>query len=121
MTNDEILNQYIESCEIIKKTLDSGDYKTGNKEGKKLIKVFKYLEKNVEQAKTILPQLFNEENINTRITSAAHCIALNIFVEESAKLLEIEAQNDNNGIFGFDAEMTLKVWREEGKLEVYQK
>lgn len=37
MENSEITEQYKESCSIIYKTTLNGDYKTGNKEGKKEI------------------------------------------------------------------------------------
>lgn len=91
------------------------------KERKKLVKVFKYLENNIEQAKVILPSLFYSENVVLRTKIAAHCLALSINVYEAEKVLELDAKNEDNGIFGFNAERTLKVWIEGGKLEVYQK
>ena len=121
MSNDEILNHYIESCDIIYSTELTGDYKNGNKEGKKLIKIFKYLENNVEQAKEIFPKLFSSNNFVLRATIAAHCLALNIYIKEAEEIFEIDSENLTIGIYRLNAEMTLKVWREEGKLEVYQK
>ncbi len=121
ITPESVINQYIESCMILKETTLSGDYKRGNKEGKKIIKIFKLLENNVDIAKIALPSLFTHDNVVTRTKAASHCIALDIFINEAEKILENVANDKANGIFGFNAEMTLKVWREQGYLKVYEK
>ena len=51
----------------------------------------------------------------------AHCLSLRICVDEAEKVLEKAAEDKNNGIFSFNAEMTLKVWRENGYLKMYPK
>ena len=93
MSPQEIIEQYVETCSILKETTLSGDYKKGNKEGKK--------------------------NVVTRTKSAAHCLSLKIYIDEAEKVLKEIAADKNNGIFGFDAEMTLKIWYEHGYLKVY--
>ena len=102
-----------------KATLE-GDYKTNNKEGKPILQIFKFLEKNKELASVTLPLLFTNRNIVTRTRAATHCLALNIFIEEAVKILEEAANNEQVGIFGFNAEMTLKVWHKQGYLKMYQ-
>jgi hypothetical protein len=99
-------------------TLD-GDYKTKNKEGKKIVDVFKFLENNKELALETLPLLFDDENVVTRTKAAAHCLALQINTLEAERLLKLESEIRENGIFGFNAEMILKVWKEEGSLKLY--
>ena len=121
MTKAEILNQYIDSGLIMYHATLEGDYKTNNKEGKKIISIFKYLEKNLELAKDTLPLLFENENVVTRTKAASHCLALNIHIIEAENVLECAAHDKGNGIFGFNSEMTLKVWHENGFLQVYQK
>ena len=42
MSPQEIIEQYIETCLILKETALSGDYKKGNKEGEKVVRIFSY-------------------------------------------------------------------------------
>jgi hypothetical protein len=114
-----VINQYVKTCDILSETTLEGDYKRGNKEGEKVVDIFKILENNIELANITLPLLFNNENVSTRSKAAAHCIALNIRVNEAEAVLEEIARDEGNGIFGFNAEMTLKVWRDRGYLLVY--
>jgi hypothetical protein len=121
LTKFDILTQYINSGLIMYKATLDGDYRVNNREGKKIINLFKHLENNLQLAMDTLPVLFDNENVVTRTKAAAHCLALNIYINEAEKVLENACQDKNNGIFGFNAEMTLKVWRDNGFLQVYQK
>jgi len=118
-SKSEILNQYIISGNVMYKATLGGDYKTNNKEGKIITQAFKYLENNLELATEILPLLFDNENVVTRTKAAAHCLALKIYIDKAEKILEDVANDDKNEIFGFNAQMTLKVWHEQGFLKVY--
>ncbi len=118
-SKSDIISQYIESGNVMYKATLEGDYKTNNKEGKKITQVFKYLEKNLELAADTLPLLFDNENVVVRTKAAAHCLALKIHIDKAKKILEDAANDDKNGIFGFNAQMTLKVWHEQGFLKVY--
>jgi len=40
-------------------------------------------------------------------------------VEDAEKILQEIASDKSNGILGFNAEMTLKVWKEQGYLKIY--
>ncbi|MDD4402727.1 MAG: hypothetical protein PHI24_12955 [Desulfitobacteriaceae bacterium] len=119
--HSDIITQYKSSCDIMYRATLDGDYKANNKEGKKLIDVFKFLEKNRELAVETLSLLLGDENVVTRTKAAAHCLALKINTSEAEKILKVESEKKENGIFGFNAEMTLKVWKETGCLKVYQK
>ena len=121
LSPQDVINQYIETCAISLETMNNGDYKRANREYKKILKVFKFLEENLDVARASLPLLLEHENVDTRIKSAAHCIALNIFIDEAERTLENAANDESNGIYSFNAKMTLKVWREQGYLEVYVK
>ena len=103
---------------MYKATLE-GDYKRNNKEGKIITQIFKYLEKNLDLAADTLPLLFDNENVVTRTKAAAHCLALKIHIDKAEKILKDAANDEQNGIFGFNAQMTLKVWHEQGFLKVY--
>lgn len=116
-SKSDIINQYIKSGNVMCKATLEGDYKTNNKEGKKITQVSKYLEKNLELAADTLPLLFDNENAVTRTKAAAHCLALKIHIDRAEKILEDAANDDKNGIFGFNAQMTLKVWKQQGYLK----
>ncbi len=116
---EEIIDKYIEIGTILKETTLSGDYKKGNKERNKIIKLFKLLEADLELARRTLPELFYNENVVTSNKAAAHCLSLNICVDEALRVLKNAKDDEKNGIFGFEAEMTLKVWHKQGYLKVY--
>lgn len=118
-SKSDILEQYIRSGNVIYKATLEGDYKTNNKEGKIITQAFKHLEKNLEFATDTLPLLFGNENVVTRTKAAAHCLALKIHIDKAERILEDAANDDKNGIFGFNAQMTLKVWHEQGFLTIY--
>jgi hypothetical protein len=118
-TKEQIIFQYEKSCEIIKQATLDGDYKKNNKEGKLIIQIYKYLEENKELSNNILHELFYSGNVVTRTKAAAHCLSLGLWVQEAVEILENAATDKSTGIFGFNAKMTLKVWKEQGKLKVY--
>ena len=120
-SKEDVIEQYITSCKIMYDATLSGDYKTNNAEGKQIIKVFKLIEKDLRFAAECLETLLENDNVVVKTKAAAHCLALNIKINEAIKVLELAATDEKNGIFGFNAQMTLNVWREQGYLKVYQK
>ena len=121
MDKEEIIKQYETSGKIIYNATYSGDYKTNNREGRKLLKIFKMFEQNPEFARECIRELMDSENVVVRIEAASYCLALQQDVKTAEHLLEQISNNHNYGIFRFNAEMTLKVWREKGELRLYQK
>jgi len=119
LSPQDVVKQYIETGLVLRETTLNGDYKTGNREWGKIVKLFKILEKDKELASISLQELFHNENVITKAKAAAHCLSLAICVKEAIKVLENIAGDKKNGIFGFNAEMTLKVYREQGYLKVY--
>lgn len=120
-SKDDVIDQYISSCKIMYDATLSGDYKTNNAEGKQIIKAFKLLEKDLQFAEECLETLLENDNVVVKTKAAAHCLALNIKINNAIRVLELAAVDKKNGIFGFNAQMTLDVWREQGYLKVYQK
>ncbi|GHU83345.1 hypothetical protein AGMMS50284_6720 [Clostridia bacterium] len=78
------------------------------------------LENDIELAQNSLPQLFNDENVVTRSKSAAHCIALNIYVDEAKKILKNITLDKENSIFASVAKLTLQALEKQGYLKVYK-
>ena len=60
-------------------------------------------------------------NVVVQTKAASYCLALNEMTEIAVTALKNIGENPQNGIFAFNANMTLKVWYENGKLEIYQK
>lgn len=117
---DSIIEQYEKSCKIMYDSTLNGDYKKNNKEGAKLIKIFKYFEQNRELAYECISEMFNSENVVVRTKAASYCLALKERTEIAEKVLAEIAKEPANGIFGFNAKMTLKVWKDQGFLKIYQ-
>ena len=121
MDKDAIIKQYEISGAIMYDATYSGDYKTGNREGNKLLKIFKMFEQDVDFGMMCIAELLKSENVVVRSKAAAYCLALRRDVEIGERVLEEISRNPANGIYRFNAEMTLKVWREKGELQLYQK
>lgn len=119
-SKDSIIEQYEKSCEIMYQATLDGDYKRNNKEGAKLLKIFKYFEQNRELAFECISEMFHSKNVVVRTEAAAYCLALNERTEIAEKVLKEIADDESNGIFGFNAKMTLQVWKENGFLKIYQ-
>ena len=118
---EEVLELYEECGDIMYKATLEGDYKANNKAGKKLVKIFKYFETNREFASSCIKDMMNSKNIVVKTKAAAYCLALNENIEEAKKILIEISENEENGIFGFNAKMTLEVWEKQGYLNIYPK
>lgn len=118
ITYQDVINEYIRIGNVLQETYKNMDYKVGNKEGKKIVRVFKIMENDLELAMKSLPELFSSENEIVRVKAAASSIALGIFVKEAKAVLE-EVGRVGNNINSFNAKMTLEVWRKQRYLKVY--
>ena len=118
---ENILKQYEESGKIMYQATLTGDYKSNNREGKKLVKIFKVFEDDRELARICIAELLQSDNVVVRSKAAAYCLALNDNVEVAQKVLTEIGSDEANGIFGFNARMTLDVWKKQGYLHIYQK
>ncbi|MCH1939874.1 hypothetical protein [Holdemania massiliensis] len=120
-SKENIIKQFKKSGDVMMRATLEGDYKKNNKEGKKLTEIFKQFEANTKLAMNCLPELMKSNNVVVKTKAAAYCLALNIMVNTAENLLIEISDDPKNGIFGFNAKMVLKVWHENGKLEIYQK
>lgn len=116
---ESIIQQYEDSGEILYKSTLAGDYKACNKEGKKLIKIYKILEKDKEFAWECISEMLKSSNVVVRAKAASYCLALNIQTDIAQEILTKIMDDESNEIFSFNAKMTLKVWEEEGCLQIY--
>ncbi|MBO4419347.1 MAG: hypothetical protein J5789_05950 [Oscillospiraceae bacterium] len=116
---EEIVAQYETSGRISEETLRTGDSRRGNRERKNLIRFFKLFEKDRELARACISRLYQSECASVRITAAAYCLSLGIHVPKAEAVLYEISQDESLGIVGFNAEMTLKVWKKQGWLKIY--
>lgn len=118
-TDEQIISIYLEKCAEIEQGTLTGEYKKSNAAGKILKNIFKHFETNHEQAQRILSILLTNRNVVARCKAAAYCLSLSILKEEAIKALIEASKDDSLGIFAFNAEMILKVYREQGYLRIY--
>ena len=115
-TKENILKQYEKSGEIIYNALSTGNYRKSNRESAKLRKIFREFENNTDLADECIPELLKSSNVVVRSEAAAYCLALRRDIRFAEKILKDIASDPNSKIFGLNAEMTLKVWKEQGYL-----
>ena len=118
-SKEEVLRQYEESGRIMYQATLDGDYKANNKEGKRLLKFYKYFEGDREFAVECIKDMLNSDNVVVRTKAAAYCLALNENIEVAVAVLSEISSKEENGIFGFNAKMTLEVWEKQGYLRIY--
>ena len=120
-SKEEIIKLYEECGRIMYQATLDGDYIANNRAGRKLVNIYKYFENNREFAMDCINELMQNENVVIRTEMAAYCLALRENIDIAEKMLLDISSKKENGIFGFNAEKTLEVWREQGYLQIYQK
>ncbi|NLB81904.1 MAG: hypothetical protein GX800_09940 [Clostridiaceae bacterium] len=113
LTAQEIVNLHIESDKISDIATVEGDYRTNNREGKKINKLFTLLAHDIELAQEVYGILLDYDNITTRTEAAAACLKLSIHKNKAVQVLEELSKRNDIGIRRLNAEMTLRVWRGE--------
>lgn len=121
LDKEKILQQYETSGEIMFEACHNGDWRKHDREGTKLIKIFKTFEKNPDFAMECIEELLKSENVVVRTKGAAYCLALKRNIEAGERVLEEISRDPSYRLYRLNAEMTLKVWREKGELCLYKK
>ena len=89
--NEQIIKhieKHVASDLIIESVSMTEDYKTNNKEVKKLNKLYEKISKDLEIAKEVYKVLLEHECITTRGISSVECLRLGIYIDKSIKNLE---------------------------------
>ena len=116
LNKDDIIKQYEESGKIMYEATLSADYKANNREGAKLTRIFKRLEKDSDLAHACIAELLESDNVVVRTKAAAYCLALEINILEAERILQEIRDNPENRIFGFNAGMVLEVWKNQKRI-----
>lgn len=119
MSKEEIISQYETSGKIMFEEIHDGNWKKHDKEGAKLLKIFKMFEKNPDFAMECIDELLKSKNVVVRSKGAAYCLALKRNIETGVRILEEISRDPSYRLYQLNAEMTLKVWREKGELQLY--
>ncbi len=120
MASDEIkrekfIRDYFNYSKQHRDGISEGHSQKTNRAYGKLTKLYRELQKNTDFANQVLPILLSSNDEKVSSWSAAHCLGLNLFVEEAEKLLE-DISLMQLPMLSFSAKMTLSVWREQGFL-----
>jgi len=111
LSEQEIIDQYIETGVVLTETALNGDYKRGNTIAKKNRKTFDFLTHNKDLAISILAQVMNSDIDKARSIAAADSLRMNIMIKKAINVLEEVAKRSD--IIGFEAKTALRIWRGE--------
>lgn len=114
MKEKDYKNQFLKLCLNLKQGSTKKDIIVHNRSMKGLSKIF-YKVQKIED-KSFYLELLHEDSIQVRLIAAAHCLGLNIYVEDAIKTLSNIANNKINNELAFDAQATLDVWKQQGYL-----
>ena len=111
----DIITKHLDSDMVIESVSMTTDFKTHNKEMKKLNKLMLSISHDAELCKAVYGELLKNENPVTLLNASSECLKLNIFVEQAVKTLKLLAKRKDIGIISFNAEMMLSEWRKLNK------
>lgn len=111
---DKFRTQYIDSAIQHGAASIDGDYKTANKEYKKIEKIFNKISETPE-CKDFFYSLFQHGDSNVKVWAGCHALSLNILIDELLDILHTIAQEEP-GVANLNAKMVLKQWRKGNKL-----
>lgn len=106
----DIIDKHLSSDKIIESVCMTTDFKTHNKEMKKLNRLMLSISQDIELCKAVYAELLLNENPVTLLNASSECLKLNIFVEQAIKNLKLLAKRKDIGIISFNAEMMLSEW-----------
>lgn len=107
----DFICKHIDSDRIIESVSMTSDFKTHNKEIKKLDKLVKSISQDIELCEIVYSELLKSENPVTLLNSASECLKINIYIEKAVAILKLLAKRKDIGIISFNAEMMLNEWR----------
>ena len=113
---ENIIEEYKDYAALHWTASREGDYKTANKNYAKLTKIFKILSNSQKLQEETMPRLLNDNDFCVQVWAAAHCLSLGVYQTEAIFILENVSEMSASEAPSFEAKMTLKAWKEQGKL-----
>jgi septation ring formation regulator EzrA len=108
--------RYMELCSLLDEYSKTG-VKKHNKAMKELAKLFSEVSNNQEIAEKLYSELMDSDDERVKSIAAAHSLGMNINLTKAQKTLKEISQKSNEPLSRFNAEMTLKTWKEQGYLK----
>lgn len=106
----DFICKHIDSDRIIESVSMTSDFKTHNKEMKKLDELVKSISQDIGLCEIVYSELLSSENPVTLLNSASECLKINIYIEKAVAILKVLAKRKDIGIISFNAEMMLNEW-----------
>lgn len=113
----EYYDEFINAAKLQGEATKAGDSRTANKQYTILKRIFVKAQKDIETAKIFYKNLRNNSEPNVKLWASAHSLALGLDIAVAENILDVLSKNENIGILRINAEMTLKVWKEDGYLK----
>ncbi len=111
MENTTIKQKYFENAISHWQASDKGNYRVANRAYYELSKIYQQLSKDKKFAELFLKDMLQSEELSVQLWAATHSLGLNVNVNMAIETLERISQMEKIGINRFDAEMTLKEWK----------
>lgn len=106
----DFICKHIDSDRIIESVSMTSEFKTHNKEMKKLDELVKSISQDIGLCEIVYSELLSSENPVTLLNSASECLKINIYIEKAVAILKVLAKRKDIGIISFNAEMMLNEW-----------
>jgi hypothetical protein len=113
----EYYDKFVNAAILQGEATKSGASKTANRQYTILNRIYIKAQKDIDDAGIFYRNLRKHSEPNVQLTACAHSLALGLDIEESENILHVLSQNEDIGILGLNAEMTLKVWKKQGYLK----
>jgi hypothetical protein len=113
LTLQEIVSRYTECSIKMEAAMLKSDYRTNNREAKKLNKLVAPLYSNKEFAMQVFNELLNSNSIKTRSHAGADCLRIGIHIKLAIDTLEELSNREGIGMTSFSSGMALKIYRGE--------
>lgn len=112
---EKYLELYIHQCSLLNKGYTKSKVKAHNIAMKELAKIFYHFKE--EEDRALFLELLHNESNQVRLMAAAHCLGLNVYIDEAQKTLNQIAKDKHNVELAFEAQVTLDVWKQQGYLK----
>lgn len=93
-----------------------GDYKLANRMYSKLLKIYKELDKNKNEATIFLEEMLTDKSFAVQMWAASDCLGLGILIKKAIETLEMISLKNADEAPRFEAEMVLKEWKKNREM-----
>lgn len=118
-STENIMDIFKKAADKISLSFETGDYKKGNKEWNKIVKIYKLIEDDKTVLGDLISDMYHSEHEFLMLKAAAFSIVNQIDVNKALNVLNYLSANSQFNYIRFDASLTLKVIKEGEKISIY--